>query len=115
MNPTSGTSVKPHSSITVYVSQGAPKVEVPRIDLGTVTFKQAKKILEAKGFRVVSDSIVKDDDIVTSMSEEAGSKVDKGAAITLVARPANTNPTTPSTQTPDANTTTNPTDADTQK
>ena len=115
LNPTSGTSVKPHSSITVYVSQGAPKVEVPRIDLGTVTFKQAKKILEAKGFRVVSDSIVKDDDIVTSMSEEAGSKVDKGAAITLVARPANTNPTTPSTQTPDTNTTTNPTDADTQK
>lgn len=88
LNPTSGTSVKPHSSITVYVSQGAAKVEVPNIDLGTVTFKQAKKILEAKGFRVVSDSIVKDDDIVMSMSEESGTKVEKGSAITLTTRPS---------------------------
>ncbi|RIY27313.1 serine/threonine protein kinase, partial [Bifidobacteriaceae bacterium WP021] len=34
LNPSSGSSVKPHSSITVYVSQGASKVEVPSIDLG---------------------------------------------------------------------------------
>ncbi len=88
LNPSSGSSVKPHSSITVYVSQGASKVEVPSIDLGTVTFKQAKKILEAKGLRVVSDSMAKDDDIVMSMSEEAGSKVEKGKAITLVTRPS---------------------------
>ena len=85
LNPSSGSSVKPH---TVYVSQGASKVEVPSIDLGTVTFKQAKKILEAKGLRVVSDSMAKDDDIVMSMSEEAGSKVEKGKAITLVTRPS---------------------------
>ncbi len=88
LNPSSGSSVKPHSSITVYVSQGASKVEVPSIDLGTVTFKQAKKILGAKGLRVVSDSMAKDDDIVMSMSEEAGSKVEKGKAITLVTRPS---------------------------
>ncbi|MDK6295844.1 Stk1 family PASTA domain-containing Ser/Thr kinase [Gardnerella swidsinskii] len=88
LNPSSGSSVKPHSSITVYVSQGASKVEVPSIDLGTVTFKQAKKILETKGLRVVSDSMAKDDDIVMSMSEEAGSKVEKGKAITLVTRPS---------------------------
>ena len=88
LNPSSGSSVKPHSSITVYVSQGASKVEVPSIDLGTVTFKQAKKILEAKGLRVVSDSMAKDDDIVMSMSEEAGSKVEKGKEITLVTRPS---------------------------
>ena len=88
LNPSSGSSVKPHSSITVYVSQGASKVEVPSIDLGTVTFKQAKKILKAKGLRVVSDSMAKDDDIVMSMSEEAGSKVEKGKAITLVTRPS---------------------------
>lgn len=88
LNPSSGSSVKPHSSITVYVSQGASKVEVPSIDLGTVTFKQAKKILEAKGLRVVSDSMAKDDDIVMSMSEEAGSKVEKGKAITLVTCPS---------------------------
>ena len=88
LNPSSGSSVKPHSSITVYVSQGASKVEVPSIDLGTVTFKQAKKILEAQGLRVVSDSMAKDDDIVMSMSEEAGSKVEKGKAITLVTRPS---------------------------
>ncbi|RIY23080.1 serine/threonine protein kinase, partial [Bifidobacteriaceae bacterium NR021] len=62
--------------------------EVPSIDLGTVTFKQAKKILEAKGLRVVSDSMAKDDDIVMSMSEEAGSKVEKGKAITLITRPS---------------------------
>ena len=88
LNPDSGTSVKPHSSITVYVSQGSPKIEVPHIDLGTITFKQAKKLLESKGLRVVSDSIAKDDDIVISMSEEAGSKVDKGSAITLITRPS---------------------------
>ncbi len=88
LNPNSGSSVKPHSSITVYVSQGSPKVEVPHIDLGTITFKQAKKILEAKGLRVVSDSISnKDDDVVISMSEDAGTKVDKGSAITLITRP----------------------------
>lgn len=86
INPASGTSVKPHSSITVYVSQGSSKVEVPRIDVGNITFKQAKKILEAKGLRVVSDSIAKDDDIVTGMSEESGNKVDKGSAITLTTR-----------------------------
>ena len=86
LNPASGTSVKPHSSITVYVSQGSPKVEVPSIDLGTITFKQAKKILEAKGFRVVSDSMAKDDDVVMSMSEDAGNKVEKGATITLITR-----------------------------
>lgn len=88
LNPDSGTSVKPHSSITVYVSQGSTKVEVPHVDLGTITFKQAKKLLESKGLRVVSDSIAKDDDIVISMSEEAGSKVDKGSAITLITRPS---------------------------
>ena len=88
LNPDSGTSVKPHSSITVYVSQGSTKIEVPHIDLGTITFKQAKKLLESKGLRVVSDSIAKDDDIVISMSEEAGSKVDKGSAITLITRPS---------------------------
>lgn len=86
LNPVSGTSVKPHSSITVYVSQGSPKVEVPSIDLGTITFKQAKKILEAKGFRVVSDSMAKDDDVVMSMSEDAGNKIEKGATITLITR-----------------------------
>ena len=86
LNPASGTSVKPHSSITVYVSQGSPKVEVPSIDLGTITFKQAKKILEAKGFRVVSDSMAKDDDVVMSMSEDAGNKIEKGATITLITR-----------------------------
>ena len=88
LNPDSGTSVKPHSSITVYVSQGSTKIEVPHVDLGTITFKQAKKLLESKGLRVVSDSIAKDDDIVISMSEEAGSKVDKGSAITLITRPS---------------------------
>ena len=92
LNPTSGSSVKPHSSVTVYVSQGAPKIEVPSIDLGTVTFKQAKKILEAKGLRVVSDSMAKDDDIVISMSEEAGNKVEKGKAITLITRPSLSSP-----------------------
>ena len=86
LNPASGTSVKPHSSITVYVSQGSPKVEIPSIDLGTITFKQAKKILEAKGFRVVSDSMAKDDDVVMSMSEDAGNKIEKGATITLITR-----------------------------
>ena len=92
LNPTSGSSVKPHSSVTVYVSQGAPKIEVPSIDLGAVTFKQAKKILEAKGLRVVSDSMAKDDDIVISMSEEAGNKVEKGKAITLITRPSLSSP-----------------------
>ena len=88
LDPASGSSVKAHSSITVYVSKGSPKVEIPRIALGTVTLKQARQTLEAKGLRVTTAAIANDDDIVISMSEEAGTSVSKGTAITLVTKPA---------------------------
>ncbi|MDK7784518.1 Stk1 family PASTA domain-containing Ser/Thr kinase [Bifidobacterium sp. UMB6791A] len=86
MNPSSGAAVKPHSTITVYVSKGKPKVEVPHIALGTSTLKQAKQILEAKGFKVVANGSATDDDIVDSMSEKEGSKIDKGSTITLTVK-----------------------------
>ena len=86
MNPSSGAAVKPHSAITVYVSKGKPKVEVPHVALGTSTLKQAKQILEAKGFKVVADGSATDDDIVDSMSEKEGSKIDKGSTITLTVK-----------------------------
>lgn len=118
MNPSSGAAVKPHSSVTVYVSKGKPKVEVPRLAVGTVTFKQAKQVLEAKGFKVVaSDASAKDDDIVTGMSEKEGAKIDKGSTITLTVKSATpssdlTKPGTgldlnkPSTEAPSTSTTT---------
>lgn len=118
MNPSSGAAVKPHSSVTVYVSKGKPKVEVPRLAVGTVTFKQAKQVLEAKGFKVVaSDASAKDDDIVTGMSEKEGAKIDKGSTITLTVKSATPSPDTtkpgtgldlnkPSTEDPSTSTTT---------
>lgn len=48
LNPSSGSSVKPHSSITVYVSQGASKVEVPSIDLVLLPSNRRRKYLKQK-------------------------------------------------------------------
>lgn len=86
LDPSSGTVVKPHSSIKVYVSSGKSKVEVPHIALGSVTVKQARTILEAKGFKVVVSPSAKDDDIVSEMSATEGNKIDKGSQITLTVK-----------------------------
>lgn len=86
VSPPAGTALKPGGTVTVYVSEGKPQVTVPRLPMGSITYRQAKRILESRGLKVATDDTAHEDDIVIAMSEEGGAKVDKGTTITLTLR-----------------------------
>ena len=103
-NPASGSTVEQGTTITVYVSKGKEQVTVPSgINLGTTTYAEAKRILEAAGLNVSpATGNPADTDIVTAMSPQAGQTVDKGSTITLTTQAASSpSPTTsPTTSSP---------------
>ncbi|WEV41960.1 Stk1 family PASTA domain-containing Ser/Thr kinase [Bifidobacterium sp. ESL0682] len=94
-NPGAGASLAQKGNITVYVSQGKPKVTVPNtISLGTTTLAQARGMLQGFTVSVTEGNPSDDNAIVTGMSPSPGQQVDKGSTITLSTKAPAPSPTT---------------------
>ncbi|WEV67407.1 Stk1 family PASTA domain-containing Ser/Thr kinase [Bifidobacterium sp. ESL0769] len=82
-DPAAGTSLAQRSNITVYVSSGKPKVNVPNVDTsGNSTVAQVREQLKAAGFNV-NPATGNDELKVIGISPSAGSQATKGDTITL--------------------------------
>ncbi|MEU6588658.1 Stk1 family PASTA domain-containing Ser/Thr kinase [Streptomyces sp. NPDC046881] len=87
-NPNQGTKVDKNSTVTLVVSTGAPKVQVP--DVLGAQFADAESQLKAKGFQVDKKTEVSDrtPGVVTNQDPPGGTSKEKGSTITLtVAKP----------------------------
>ncbi|GGW20730.1 putative serine/threonine-protein kinase [Streptomyces capoamus] len=87
-NPDQGTKVDKNSTVTLVVSTGAPKVQVP--DVLGAQFADAESQLKAKGFQVDKRTEVSDrtPGVVINQDPNGGSRKEKGSTITLtVAKP----------------------------
>ncbi|MEU3410617.1 Stk1 family PASTA domain-containing Ser/Thr kinase [Streptomyces sp. NPDC006658] len=87
-DPASGTEVEKGDTITLVVSSGAPKVQVP--DVRGAQFDQAETQLKEKGFDVEKKLEVSDrtPGVVIDQTPEPGLNKEKGTTITLtVAKP----------------------------
>ncbi|MEU8677451.1 Stk1 family PASTA domain-containing Ser/Thr kinase [Streptomyces sp. NPDC048560] len=75
--------MKEKETLTVIVSSGAPKIEVP--DVTDETESDARKALEDKGFSVVVKSVESDQtpDTVVEQNPEGGSKAEKESEVTI--------------------------------
>ncbi|OEJ26001.1 serine/threonine protein kinase [Streptomyces agglomeratus] len=82
-NPSSGEKVEQGSTVTVVVSTGAPKIEVP--DVMDQTKDRATENLEAKGFSVETESVESEKTAGTVIDQdpEGGTKAEKGETITI--------------------------------
>ncbi|SCC80404.1 serine/threonine protein kinase [Bifidobacterium commune] len=82
-DPGAGTTLAQKSNITVYVSQGKPKVTVPNIDTsGNTTVAQVRAALKAAGLSVNPES-GNDNFKVIGISPASGAQVNKGDTISL--------------------------------
>ncbi|MFD6528618.1 Stk1 family PASTA domain-containing Ser/Thr kinase [Streptomyces sp. NPDC060184] len=79
----SGGELQKHDTVTVHVSSGAPKVEVP--DVTEKSEDNARKALEDKGFTVKVETEESDatPDTVTKQSPEGGSEAEKESEVTI--------------------------------
>ncbi|QTD99678.1 Stk1 family PASTA domain-containing Ser/Thr kinase [Streptomyces cyanogenus] len=87
-NPEQGTKVDKNSTVTLVVSTGAPKVQVP--DVLGAQFADAESQLKAKGFQVDKKTEVSDrtPGVVINQDPQGGATKEKGSTITLtVAKP----------------------------
>ncbi|MEV3995646.1 Stk1 family PASTA domain-containing Ser/Thr kinase [Streptomyces halstedii] len=82
-DPAVDASMKKGETVTVVVSTGAPKVEVP--DVLEKSEASARKILEEKGFSVKVESVESEStpDSVIKQSPEPGDKAEKESEVTL--------------------------------
>ncbi|MGW7050249.1 Stk1 family PASTA domain-containing Ser/Thr kinase [Streptomyces sp. NPDC054887] len=82
-SPDSGQEVDEGSVVTVVVSTGAPKVEVP--DVTEQSKQRATENLESKGFEVDTKQVESEKTVGTVVDQdpEGGTKVEKGETITL--------------------------------
>ncbi|MGW1168731.1 Stk1 family PASTA domain-containing Ser/Thr kinase [Streptomyces sp. NPDC002550] len=88
-DPKAGADVKKGDTITLVVSTGAPKVDVP--DVTSLPYDQAEAQLKAKGFQVEQQTEVSDrtPGVVIKQDPQGGTQKQKGSTITLtVAKPA---------------------------
>ncbi|KFI62058.1 Stk1 family PASTA domain-containing Ser/Thr kinase [Bifidobacterium cuniculi] len=81
-DPEGGTSVDQGAMITIWVSTGKPKTNVPPVTAG-MTLAEAKRELEAANLTVNVDGDGSDDSIVESISPAAGTEVDEGSSVTV--------------------------------
>jgi eukaryotic-like serine/threonine-protein kinase len=82
-DPGAGATLAQKGNITVYVSQGKPKVTVPNIDTsGNTTVAQVRAALKAAGLSVNPES-GNDNSMVIGISPAAGTQVTKGDTISL--------------------------------
>jgi beta-lactam-binding protein with PASTA domain len=89
-SPTAGTQVDKGSQVTITVSKGQEKVEVP--DVVGMDVKAARAALRGAGFKVttVKEPTTGGDNTVTAQTPSGGSKADKGSEVTItVASPDN--------------------------
>ncbi|MEU0146637.1 Stk1 family PASTA domain-containing Ser/Thr kinase [Streptomyces sp. NPDC006288] len=82
-SPSPDASMKTGETVTLVVSTGAPKVEVP--DVVDDTEESARKALEDKGFtvNVKSAESEKTPDTIIAQDPEGGSKVEKDSEVTI--------------------------------
>jgi serine/threonine-protein kinase len=114
-SPVGGTQATPGSTVTIVVAQKPPnpKVAVPNVTGDSAA--RAKSALRAAGFNVsvTTQTVTKksQDGIVLSQSPSGGTKVDKGATVTLVVgsyKQPTTPPTSPTPPTTPTHTNTHP-------
>ena len=114
-SPAGGTQATPGSTVTIVVAQKPPnpKVAVPNVTGDSAA--RAKSALRAAGFNVsvTTQTVTKksQDGIVLSQSPSGGTKVDKGATVTLVVgsyKQPTTPPTSPTPPTTPTHTNTHP-------
>ncbi|MGW1465386.1 Stk1 family PASTA domain-containing Ser/Thr kinase [Streptomyces sp. NPDC002308] len=81
-DPSNG-ELQKHDTVTVHVSSGAPKIEVP--DVTEKSEDNARKALEDKGFTVKVETEESDatPDTVTKQSPEGGSEAEKESEVTI--------------------------------
>ncbi|MEU9474350.1 Stk1 family PASTA domain-containing Ser/Thr kinase [Streptomyces sp. NPDC048191] len=87
-NPGEGTKVDKGSTVSLVISTGAPKVQVP--DVRGSQFDQAESLLTDKGFKVEKKTQVSSQtpNVVIDQNPQAGASKQKGTTITLtVAKP----------------------------
>ncbi|MFF4015519.1 Stk1 family PASTA domain-containing Ser/Thr kinase [Streptomyces sp. NPDC001843] len=94
-NPTEGTDVKKGDTVTLTVSTGTPKVQVP--DVRGIQFDQAEAQLKEKGFEVDKKVVVSTQPpgIVTAQNPKGGTTQQKGTTITLTVAKAEAKATVP--------------------
>ncbi|MFG2514925.1 Stk1 family PASTA domain-containing Ser/Thr kinase [Streptomyces sp. NPDC048584] len=82
-NPAAGTEVDKDSTVSVVVSTGAPKVEVP--DVKGLTYDDAEEALKEKGFEVEqqSEESTEAPNTVLSQDPAGGTSKEKGSTVTL--------------------------------
>ncbi|MGA5705637.1 Stk1 family PASTA domain-containing Ser/Thr kinase [Streptomyces cellulosae] len=82
-DPTAGTKVNKGETISLVVSTGAPKVEIP--DVEGLTFSEAEATLKDKGFEVEkqTEESTQTPDTVLTQDPESGASREKGSTVTL--------------------------------
>lgn len=83
LDPDQGASVTQGSVVTIWVSTGKEKVQVP--SLNGMTLSEAKQTLQNAGLtlKLADGSNSSDDATVDSFSPNAGESVDKGSEVTV--------------------------------
>ncbi|MFI2201931.1 Stk1 family PASTA domain-containing Ser/Thr kinase [Streptomyces sp. NPDC020192] len=94
-DPAAGSPVKKNDTITLVVSTGAPKVQVP--DVRGIQFDQAESQLKDKGFQVDRKDVVSTQTpgVVTDQNPQGGTEKEKGTTITLTVAKAEEKVTIP--------------------
>ncbi|MGA5283527.1 Stk1 family PASTA domain-containing Ser/Thr kinase [Streptomyces griseoincarnatus] len=82
-DPEAGTKVDKGDTISLVVSTGAPKVEIP--DVEGLTFSEAEATLKDKGFEVEkqTEESTQTPDTVLTQDPESGASREKGSTVTL--------------------------------
>ncbi|WP_030857000.1 Stk1 family PASTA domain-containing Ser/Thr kinase [Streptomyces sp. NRRL S-37] len=95
-DPDAGTKVDKDSTVTLTVSTGAPKVEVP--DVEGLNFDDAEEALKEKGFEVEqqTEESTQTPDTVLSQDPEGGTSKEKGSTVTLTVAKETAQVTVPS-------------------
>ncbi|KOV29264.1 Stk1 family PASTA domain-containing Ser/Thr kinase [Streptomyces sp. XY152] len=95
-DPKAGTEVDKDSTVTLTVSTGAPKVEVP--DVEGLAFDAAEETLKEKGFEVEqkTEESTQTPDTVLSQDPAGGTSKEKGSTVTLTVAKETAQVTVPS-------------------
>ncbi|MGW1472325.1 Stk1 family PASTA domain-containing Ser/Thr kinase [Streptomyces olivaceus] len=95
-NPKQGTEVEKKTSVSLVVSTGAPKVEIPDVD--GLAFDEAEAALKDKGFDVEkqTEESTETPDTVLSQSPKGGASSEKGSTVTLTVAKETAKVTVPS-------------------
>lgn len=92
MDPEEGSSIAQNASVTIWVSTGKEKVDIPsNIQLGQVTLQEVRTLLESQGLKVEVSGPSDADAVVTALDPSTGS-VDKGSTVKVTTKAKQTEP-----------------------